>query len=119
MASTASAHVSLQPHESAPGETVTYTVRVPTEGTIVTIGIELDIPESVHVVSVDGPADAAELPHIFDRFYRSSTQRERTTGAGLGLAIAKRFVEVHDGTITVESQRREGTLFSVRLPSNT
>ena len=63
--------------------------------------------------------DPADLPHIFDRFYRSSTERERTTGAGLGLAIAKRFVEVHDGTITVESQPGEGTLFSVRLPINT
>jgi signal transduction histidine kinase len=45
--------------------------------------------------------------------------REGTKGAGLGLAIAKRFVEVHDGTIAVESERGNGTRFTVRLSLNT
>lgn len=67
MASTASAHVTLQPRESAPGETVTYTVRVPTEGTVATTGIELEIPESVHIVSVDGVADTYDVKRTGDR----------------------------------------------------
>lgn len=60
--------------------------------------------------------DKADLPHIFDRFFRASKDPDGTTGAGLGLAIAKRFVEVHNGTIAVESERGEGARFSVRLP---
>ena len=67
MASVASAHVTLQPRESAPGETVTYTVRVPTEGTVPTTGIELEIPDAVTVVSVDGPAEAYEVKKSGDR----------------------------------------------------
>ena len=63
--------------------------------------------------------DTVDLPHVFDRFYRSSMDREGPKGAGLGLAIVKRFVEVHDGTITVESERGNGTRFFVRLPLNT
>lgn len=67
MASAASAHVTLQPRESAPGETITYTIRVPTEGTVVTTAVELEIPDAITVVSVDGPADGYELKKDGDR----------------------------------------------------
>lgn len=67
MASVVSAHVTLQPRESAPGETVTYTVRVPTEGTVATTAIELEIPDGVTVVSIDGPAEAYEVKKSGDR----------------------------------------------------
>ena len=70
----------------------------------------------LEVVDTGRGIDRADLPHIFDRFYRASTDREGTAGAGLGLAIAKRFVEVHNGTIAAASERGEGTRFSVRLP---
>ncbi len=67
VASAAYAHVNLQPRESAPGATVTYTMRVPTEGTVTTTGIELEIPDAMTVVSVDGPADAYEVKKAGDR----------------------------------------------------
>jgi heavy metal sensor kinase len=61
------------------------------------------------------PADA--LPHIFERFYRRSDQRDsRVTGFGLGLAISKWIVDAHNGSIEVESQQGRGSRFTVRLP---
>jgi signal transduction histidine kinase len=61
--------------------------------------------------------DAAELPRIFDRFYRGSEANEaRGTGSGLGLAIVKSIVDMHHGTIAVESRVGHGTRFVVTLP---
>jgi len=60
----------------------------------------------------------ASIPHLFDRFYRVDSDRSRSQGgAGLGLAIARRVVEVHRGTIEVESRAGEGSTFTVRLPA--
>ena len=56
-----------------------------------------------------------EIPFIFDRFYRS-TSVENIQGSGLGLSIAKELVELHYGSITVDSVFKEGTTFSVFLP---
>ena len=59
----------------------------------------------------------AELPLIFDRFYRGSGDNEaRGTGSGLGLAIVKSIVDMHHGTIEVESRVGVGSRFVVRLP---
>ena len=58
------------------------------------------------------------LPYLFDRFYRSDPSRTRKYGgAGLGLAITKSIVELHGGTIRVESVEEEGTVFYVWLPA--
>lgn len=57
------------------------------------------------------------LPHLFDRFYRSDSSRTRKYGgAGLGLAITKSIVELHKGTIRVESVEGEGSVFYIRFP---
>ncbi|MBX6771274.1 MAG: hybrid sensor histidine kinase/response regulator [Chloroflexi bacterium] len=59
---------------------------------------------------------AADLPRIFTWFYRGQNVADRTTGSGIGLAGARQIVELHGGTITVQSAEGKGSLFRVRLP---
>ena len=58
---------------------------------------------------------AGDLPRIFDRFHRAENARFRS-GAGLGLAIAKRITEQHGGKIEVTSELCQGSQFTVTLP---
>jgi signal transduction histidine kinase len=68
------------------------------------------------VVSDDGPGIAAtELPHVFERFHRGSEERATTSGAGLGLSIARELTEMMGGSIRADSEGG-GASFSVRLP---
>jgi signal transduction histidine kinase len=62
---------------------------------------------------------ADEVPLVFDRFQRASSSGadDDSRGAGLGLAIAKRAVELHGGNIQCESQVGEGTTFRFDLPA--
>ena len=58
-----------------------------------------------------------ELPHVFERFWRSEKSRARSRGgAGIGLAIVRELVRAHDGRIDVRSHPGEGSTFTVRLP---
>jgi signal transduction histidine kinase len=61
---------------------------------------------------------AAHLPHLFERFYRVDTARDRTHGgSGIGLAIAKALVEAHDGQLTATSPGAgQGSTFRILLP---
>ncbi len=59
---------------------------------------------------------AQDLPHIFDRYYRAENQPETPGSAGLGLAITRRILELHDTTIQVSSTPDHGTTFTFSLP---
>jgi signal transduction histidine kinase len=57
------------------------------------------------------------LPFIFDEFFRvKSNQTQHIAGSGLGLPIAKRIIEAHNGQIQVESELGKGTTFRIFLP---
>ena len=64
--------------------------------------------------SVISPED---LPHVFERFYRSDKARSAAGGHGLGLAIAKGMAERMGGTLSVESAQGQGTTFTLSLDS--
>lgn len=73
----------------------------------------------VRVADTGRGIDPNVLPHIFDRFWKGSSHSGALdrSGLGLGLAIAKHVVELHDGTITAESDGKDrGAAFTVRLP---
>lgn len=68
-------------------------------------------------VSNTGSMISAEhIRNIFDRFYKIDMHH---AGAGIGLALVKAFVEMHGGTISVESDEKQGTVFTVDLPVRT
>jgi CheY-like chemotaxis protein len=58
---------------------------------------------------------AADLPHIFEPYMQSKTRRN-AEGTGLGLAIVKKLVELHGGSVAVQSAQGTGSRFTVRLP---
>ena len=71
----------------------------------------------IEVVDTGIGIDAAELPRIFDRFYRGTRANEaRGSGSGLGLAIVRSIVDMHGGNVVVESRVGAGSKFVVTLP---
>jgi two-component system phosphate regulon sensor histidine kinase PhoR len=85
-----------------------------------TVRVRLDGGESRAVLQVADTGEgipANELPRIFERFYRVDKARARQTGGtGLGLAIVRHVAESHGGMVTVDSELRRGTTFTVTLP---
>jgi signal transduction histidine kinase len=60
---------------------------------------------------------AEDLPHLFDKFFRSEDPRvQAETGTGLGLSLAREVVRMHGGEIQVESELNKGSTFTVLLP---
>lgn len=62
---------------------------------------------------------AADLPHVFERYYRAVNVRGRAPGTGIGLASVRQIVEQHGGDVTVQSQEGVGTTVTVRIPRRT
>ncbi|RDG38406.1 sensor histidine kinase [Streptomyces corynorhini] len=71
----------------------------------------------IEVADTGTGIDVADLPRVFDRFWRADKSRSRRSGgSGLGLAIVRQLVEAHGGTVSVTSVRHEGTVFTLTLP---
>jgi two-component system phosphate regulon sensor histidine kinase PhoR len=81
---------------------------------------ELETDELELAVRDNGPGiPAADLPHIFERFYRVDKGRSRETGGtGLGLSIVKHIIQLHGGRVWAESEPGQGTAVLMRLPRN-
>jgi signal transduction histidine kinase len=93
---------------------VSNAVRVTDRGTVrLTVGC--DHQKARFCVADTGPGiPAADLTHLFDRFWQARSSRRG--GAGLGLAIVKGFVEAHQGAVEVTSEVGKGSLFSFVIP---
>ena len=75
--------------------------------------------ETIHLSVIDsGPGiPPADLPYVFDRFWRGDKSRSRHSGgSGLGLAIVKQIVELHQGQVTALSPNNSGAIFTISLP---
>ena len=89
------------------GEQTTITVKIKQR----TSNIE------VQVIDQGIGIPAADIPHIFERFYRVDRARSRHTGGtGLGLSIVASIIEAHGGSIKVKSELNKGSNFIVTLP---
>ncbi|MFC1987302.1 sensor histidine kinase [Chloroflexota bacterium] len=74
-------------------------------------GLEISVSDTGEGIATE------DLPHVFERFYRSGSSRARKEGGtGLGLAIVKQMVEAHGGKVWVESKMGTGSIFSILLP---
>jgi two-component system phosphate regulon sensor histidine kinase PhoR len=84
------------------------------------IGASVQVKDSLALLSVEDNGigiPPADLPYIFDKFYRVEAQETADIqGTGLGLAICKSVVEKHGGRIWAESERGKGSIFRVALP---
>ncbi|MBI3889560.1 hypothetical protein HY312_03230 [Candidatus Saccharibacteria bacterium] len=72
----------------------------------------------IEIVNTGKGIGEQDLPHIFDRFYRADTSRTNgdQAGHGLGLALAKKIVEIHHGELSASSALDHATTFTVLLP---
>jgi signal transduction histidine kinase len=102
------------------GNLLSNALRYTSAGGQVTVNVE-PVAGGVRIVVADtGEGIAPEdLPHVFDRFYRGEKSRARASGgAGLGLAIARAWVQAMGGDIGVNSQLGRGTSFWFTLPTS-
>ena len=95
---------------------LTNTVKfVPAGGTVTITVRETDRWAELTIADTGPGIPADDLPHIFDRFYRSRTAR--ADGSGIGLAVVAQLVGAHGGTITALSTPGHGATFTTRLPA--
>lgn len=95
---------------------VSNAIKYSPEGKDVCIHLEYTDAEVILKVSDEGIGiPKADLPHLFEPFHRAANVGT-ISGTGLGLVITREAVELHGGTITVESQQDVGTTFLIRLP---
>ena len=96
---------------------VSNAVKYNHEGGRVDIEVKVGENELSVIIRDTGRGIAEEdLPHIFEKFYRVDDSEQQTKGTGLGLSIAKHIIEVHGGTISVQSVRGQGSTFAFTLP---
>ena len=116
-------HLDRMRMSHAVGNVLGNAIQYTEAGGSVVVRAALKDGEAVEVSIIDDGIGihADDLPHVFDRFYRSRRSGEGgTAGTGLGLAIARAIVEAHEGTIAVASDGPgQGAAVTIRLPTKT
>jgi len=101
------------------GNLLSNAVKYSPENSVITVMLYRGDGDAVLQVSDQGIGiDLEEQKHIFEPFYRGSGVIDTVGGTGLGLSIVKDCVDLHHGTISIESTPGKGTTFIVRLPQN-
>jgi signal transduction histidine kinase len=93
---------------------VSNAVRFTPPGGDVRVDVEASSSSVALSVTDTGPGiPPADLPHIFDRFYKGTS----SNGSGLGLTIARNLVAAHGGTLTAANRQDGGSIFTATLPA--
>ena len=91
-------------------------IKYSSKSSLIQLSLESDDRHIIfHVTDQGMGIREADLPHLYKPFYRSETVKN-VSGSGLGLAVVKTCVDLHQGTIDVTTGENQGTLFTVRLP---
>ena len=86
-------------------------------GKVAVSGSQSGTAVTICVANTGPGVDESEIPKVFDQFYRVEKSRSsRYGGFGLGLAIVKRIIELHGGSVALESRRNDWTRLTVQLP---
>lgn len=97
---------------------LTNTARYCRPGDHVHVSVDtVDHHARIRVTDTGPGIEPADLPHIFDRFWRGKSSRA-TIGSGIGLAVVRELIAAHGGTTTAESQPGHGSTFTIQLPLN-
>ena len=92
-------------------------IRYTKEGTVITLTSRLEAGQVTITIADQGPGiPPQDLPHIFEQFYRGDKARQRSGGSGIGLALARSFVENQGGTLTAENRPEGGAVFLIKFP---
>ena len=88
-------------------------------GQLKVLVLKQDISVAISVTDTGMGISSEQLPYIFDRFYQvDDSATRKTQGTGIGLALSKELVELHNGAVEVSSELGKGTTFTITLPLN-
>ncbi len=114
------AHIDKSHFEKILYNLLSNAFRFTSKGGQIAVGLREENKHTTVSISDTGKGiDLNDLPNIFDRFYQSPLNEYRSKeGFGIGLAVVRELVELHDGRIDVESELGKGTTFTITLPLN-